>query len=97
MSPFYFTRSGSAALFIVCLKVMMSAAPNADESISDTEQTRGMITSLFLMAENVGSWSGSFFGAAAYDNMGFECGLLVIIELQFIIVVGIPCMWCSGN
>ena len=75
---------------------MMNVATNSDESISDTEQTRGMITSLYLMAENIGGWSGSSLGGAVYDSMGFECGLWVIIGLQFIIVAGIPYIWYSS-
>ena len=72
---------------------MMNEAPKADKNISDTEQTRGMITSLWLIAENIGGWSGSFLGGVAYDNLGFEGGSLVIIGLQFIIVAGIPYIW----
>ena len=72
---------------------MLSEAPKADKNIKDTEQTRGMITSLWLIAENIGGWSGSFLGGVAYENLGFEGGSLVIISLQVIIVVGIPYAW----
>ena len=72
---------------------MLAEASKADKNILDTEQTRGMITSLWLIAENIGGWLGSFLGGVAYDNLGFEGGSLVIIGLQGIIVVGIPYVW----
>ena len=72
---------------------MLAEAPKTDKNINDTEQTRGMITSLWLIAENIGGWSGSFLGGVAYDNLGFEGGSLVIIALQGIIVLGIPYVW----
>ena len=74
---------------------MLAEASKADKNILDTEQTRGMITSLWLIAENIGGWLGSFLGGIAYDNLGFEAGSLVIIGLQSIILVGIPYVWCS--
>lgn len=93
--------SGIAASFIVTLTYMLAEASKADKNIKDTEQTRGMITSLWLIAENIGGWSGSFLGGVTYDNIGFEGGSLVIISLQGIIVVGIPYLWyrtkCNRN
>lgn len=85
--------TGIAASFIVTLTFMLTEASKADKNILDTEQTRGMITSLWLIAENIGGWLGSFLGGVAYDNLGFEGGSLVIIGLQGIIVVGIPYVW----
>merc|ERR1712020_514152 len=85
--------SGIAASFIVTLTFMLAEASKADKNILDTEQTRGMITSLWLIAENIGGWLGSFLGGIAYDNLGFEAGSLVIIGLQSIIVMGIPYVW----
>ena len=88
-----YCRSGIAASFIVTLTFMLTEASKTDKNILDTEQTRGMITSLWLIAENIGGWSGSFLGGVAYDNLGFEGGSLVIIGLQGIIVIGIPYVW----
>ena len=80
---------------------MLAEASKSNKNIKDTEQTRGMITSLWLIAENIGGWSGSFLGGVAYDKLGFEGGSLVIIALQGIIVVGIPYLWyrtkCNRN
>jgi len=89
--------SGIAASFIVTLTYMLSEASKADRKIRDTEQTRGMITSLWLIAENIGGWLGSFFGGIAYDNLGFEGSSIVIIGLQGIIVIGIPYLWYSSK
>ena len=76
---------------------MLGEATKADKNISDTEQTRGMITSLWLIAENIGGWLGSFLGGIAYDYLGFEAGSLLIIGLQGIIVVAIPYVWYRTN
>ena len=80
---------------------MLGEVTKADKNILDTEQTRGMITSLWLIAENIGGWLGSFLGGVAYDNLGFESGSLLIIGLQGIIVLGIPYVWyrtkCNHN
>merc|ERR1712173_190988 len=86
--------TGIAASFIVTLTYMLAESSRANKQIFDTEQTRGMITSLWLIAENIGGWLGSFLGGVAYDKLGFEGGSLVIIALQSIIVVGIPYVWC---
>jgi len=89
--------SGIAASFIVTLTYMLSEASKANRKIRDTEQTRGMITSLWLIAENIGGWLGSFFGGIAYDNLGFEGSSIVIIGLQGIIVIGIPYLLYSNK
>ena len=69
---------------------MLSETPKADRKIRDTEHTREMITSLWLIAENIGGWLGSFCGGIAYDHLGFEKSSLVIIGLQGIIIIGVP-------
>ena len=76
---------------------MLAEASKAHKEIFDTEQTRGMITSLWLIAENIGGWLGSFLGGVAYDSLGFEGGSLVIIGLQGVIVMGIPYVWYRTN
>ena len=90
---YFYHRTGIAASFIVTLTYMLSETSKADRTIRDTEQTRGMITSLWLIAENIGGWLGSFCGGIAYDNLGFEGSSIVIIALQGIIVIGIPYIW----
>ena len=90
---YFYHRTGIAASFIVTLTYMLSETSKADRTIRDTEQTRGMITSLWLIAENIGGWLGSFCGGIAYDSLGFEGSSIVIIALQGIIVIGIPYIW----
>ena len=72
---------------------MLSETPKADRKIRDTEHTREMITSLWLIAENIGGWLGSFCGGIAYDHLGFEKSSLVIIGLQGIIIIGVPYLY----
>ena len=45
---------------------------------SDTEQTNGMVSSLWVVADCVGGLIGSILGSAAYDSVGFEMGTLYI-------------------
>lgn len=49
---------------------------------ADNEQTRGMITSLWFISENLGAYAGASLGGFAYDNMGFEHGTTVVIGFQ---------------
>lgn len=84
---------GIAASSIVTLTFMLKKASYADQSCPSIDQTRGMITSLWLIAESIGDWLGSILGGIAYFNLGFEDGSLVIVGLQFIIVVGIAYLW----
>ena len=50
--------------------------------VPDTEQTNGMVTSLWLGAESVGGYLGSAGGGLAYDVMGFRNSTLIIIGTQ---------------
>ena len=66
-----------AAIFITTLVFML------DESVkngaADSEQTKGMITSLWFIGENLGGYIGSSAGGYAFDKMGFENGTLIVI------------------
>ena len=84
---------GIAASYIVTLIFMFTETFKFDKRIKDTTQTKGMITSLWLVAEQIGKWLGSFLGGVAYENFGFENGTGLIIGFQGVIVVGIPCLY----
>ena len=86
-------RTGVAATFITTLSHMMS---EGSKVAVDSEQTRSMITSLWMMAENVGASLGTFAGGVAYDEIGFEWGLVVIAGIQMLSLIIIPIM-CFKN
>jgi hypothetical protein len=50
--------------------------------VPDTEQTRGMITSLWFIHECMGGYLGSAGGGLAYDKMGFQNSTLIVIGVQ---------------
>jgi len=79
--------TGIAATFITTLTMMLGSATRV---ASDSEQTRSMVTSLWMIAENIGTAMGTFFGGLAYDGLGFEQGLMVIAGLQLISLAIIP-------
>ena len=64
---------------------------------SDSDQTRSMVTSLWMVAENVGSMGGTFLGGLAYDDLGFENGLMVIAGVQLLALAVIPLTCCGGD
>jgi len=49
---------------------------------ADSEQTRGMITSLWFISENLGAYAGASLGGFVYDKIGFEHGTTVVIGTQ---------------
>jgi len=56
----------------------------------DSEQTRSMITSMWMIAEILGTSFGTLFGGMAYDAMGFENGLLVVAGIQVLTFALVP-------
>ncbi|TRY71976.1 hypothetical protein TCAL_12664 [Tigriopus californicus] len=56
----------------------------------DTEQTRGMITSLWFMNECLGDYIGSLGGGFAFDSMGFVNSTVIVIGIQLVILVSLP-------
>ena len=50
--------------------------------VPDTEQTNGMVTSLWFSFECLGGYLGSAGGGIAYDEIGFRNSTLIIIGIQ---------------
>jgi len=78
---------GVSATFISTLVFMMSES--VAQGAPDTEQTRGMITSLWFVSENVAGWLGSSIGGVTYDQMGFENSTLIVIAMQVLALLAI--------
>ena len=50
--------------------------------VADTEQTNGMVTSLWYSFQGIGGYLGSAGGGWAYNEMGFKNSTLIIIGTQ---------------
>ena len=61
--------------------------------VPDTEQTNGMVTSLWFSFECLGGYLGSAGGGIAYDEIGFRNSTLIIIGIQ----VGLSIRWLHDN
>ena len=56
----------------------------------DTEQTRGMVSSLWVMADSVGGYLGDTLGSIAYDKYGFQSGTVIMFSIMLISVILSP-------
>jgi len=86
--------AGMAANFIATLTIMMSAAGKKMDG-EETEQMRGMVTSMWMTADSLGGFLGAAAGGAAYDRMGWEwsCGMVAMMQLFAVFLVS--AFWIS--
>lgn len=66
---------GSAATYLGSLLLMMKGVKDA--GLPETEQTKSMVSSLWIVADCLGGYAGSTLGSIAYDNIGFKYSTLV--------------------
>ena len=76
---------GTAATYIGTLLYMMRGVSEA--GLPDKEQTRGMVSSLWVMADSVGGYLGDTLGSLAYDNLGFQAGTVVMFSVMLASVI----------
>ena len=67
---------GSAATFLATLLYMMKST--ADAELPDSEQTRGMVSSFWVVSDCAGGFIGSALGSVAFDILGFRKGTMVM-------------------
>ena len=67
---------GSAFTYIGTLLFMMNSVKDA--GLPDKEQTRGMVSSLWVIADCIGAYMGTSVGGMAYDKFGFEAGTMIM-------------------
>jgi len=86
--------TGMAANFIATLTIMMSAAGKKVDG-EETEQLRGMVTSIWMTADSLGGFVGAAAGGAAYDSLGWSwsCGLVAMLQLFAVFLVS--AFWMS--
>ena len=66
---------GSAFTYIGSLVYMMRAAQGA--GLPDKEQTRAMVSGLWVISDCAGGYLGSSLGSLAYDTWGLETGTMM--------------------
>ena len=76
---------GTAATYIGTLLYMMRGVSEA--GLPDKEQTRGMVSSLWVMADSVGGYLGDTIGSLAYDAWGFQAGTVVMFSVMLASVI----------
>ena len=59
----------------------------SEAGLPDKEQTRGMVSSLWVMADSVGGYLGDTLGSIAYDNYGFQAGTVVMFSIMLVSVI----------
>ena len=64
----------------------------SEAGLPDSEQTRAMVSSLWLMGDSIGGYLGDTLGSVAYDSFGFQAGTLVMLIIMLIAVI-ISCGW----
>ena len=90
---------GSAATYLGALLYMMKSV--IDAGLPDNEQTKGMVSSLWVVADCAGGYLGSTLGSIAYDNIGFENGTMAeagalaitVVMLCIYLLVNQYCAW----
>ena len=77
---------------MVSSAVIVTVLGVSDARLPDTEQTRGMVSSLWVMADSVGGYLGDTLGSIAYDNYGFQSGTVVMFSIMLISVI-LSCLY----
>jgi len=67
---------GSSFSYIGTLIYMMKAA--TDSGLPNKEQTRGMVSSLWVISDCLGGYVGSSLGSLSFDKYGFEVSSMII-------------------
>ena len=76
---------GSSFTYIGTLLFMMKGV--MDAGLPDKEQTRGMVSSLWVIADCTGGYIGASLGSLAYDKVGFQTGTVIVGGLLMSTVV----------
>ena len=80
---------GSGATYLGSLLLMMRGVVEA--GLPDKEQTRGMVSSLWISADCIGGYLGDTLGSLAYDYFGFETGTAIMSAVMLLSVVSSCC------
>lgn len=76
---------GCAATYLGSLVYMVKSA---EAHLPNNDQTKGMVSSLWVVSYSAGGYFGSTFGGLTYDQLGFENGTVIIMSaMAFSVVV----------
>lgn len=80
---------GSAFTYIGTLLFMMRAVSEA--GLPDTDQTRGMVSSLWVIFDCLGGYAGTSLGSLTFDKYGFEkstvfIGVMLILSVFVMLI-----------
>lgn len=84
---------GTAATFLGCLMLMMKGASNA--GLPDSEQLKGMVSSLWLLGVCLGSYLGTTMGSSLFDALDFETSTFVECMIMATTVGGLLAIYLS--
>ena len=73
---------GTAAAYIGSLFYMMKGASSC--GLPDKEQTRGMVTSLWICCDCLGGYMGATLGSLSYDRYGFQTSTMIMAGLALV-------------
>ena len=77
--------SGTSAVYIGSLLLIMSGVQAA--GLPDKDQTRGMVTSLWVCCDCLGGYIGALVGSAVFVQVGFEFSSLVMTATVLLVVI----------
>ena len=83
---------GVASCYLITYMLMLSSSIESG-LVQDTEQTQGMLTSLWFCFESLGGYFGTAISGWAYDMMGFRSSTLIIVGTQAFSMLSLSAMW----
>ena len=83
---------GMASNLLTTYMLMVSSCYESG-FVQDTEQTQGMLTSLWYCFYSLGGYFGSIIGGWAHDKMGFSNSTLIIVGIHFVSLISLCTMW----
>ena len=83
---------GQASCYLTTYLLMLSSSIESG-FVQDTEQTQGMLYSMWFFSQSLGGYFGSACGGWAYDVMGFRNSTLVIIGTQAFGMFSLYVVW----
>ena len=77
---------GSAGTFLASLLYMMKSIREA--GLPETDQSKGMVSSLWVVGDCIGGFVGSVLGGFAYDALGFQMGTSIEVGcMSFTLII----------
>ena len=85
---------GSGATYLGSLLLMMRGVVTA--GLPDKEQTRAMVSSLWVISDCIGGYLGTSLGSLAFDNLGFAASTMVMAAVTLSSVL-VTCVYMAGT